>query len=159
MYPLRVYQPPRGETNVVTTTGPIQYQNAYVRETQPVAAQNVTYVRETQPIPAQNVTYVRETQPIPVQQTTFVGEAQQQAKPASHVLRASAPSSGLKQDDDFLCGKMGWICCALIGLILLTLALLFGLGAFGGANASSGNGAAGAAVTGPAITAPTITGS
>lgn len=36
------------------------------------------------------------------------------------------------RQDDFLCTRCCWLLTAFLGLLLLTLALLYGLGAFGG---------------------------
>jgi hypothetical protein len=83
---------------------------------------------------------------VTVQNTAYVANAQAPIAASSNFKA----SSRLSQDDDFLCGKIGWILCAIVGLILLTLALLFGLGAFGGNN---GNGAS---LTNISASLPTI---
>jgi hypothetical protein len=172
------------------------YPNTYVRETQPVAVQNVTYAAQpatvtyaaqpatvtyaaqpatvttyaaqpsvtyaaqpatvsyaSQPATIQKVAYVGETQPATFNNSTYVAETN--LAKGSQVIRAPAPS-GLKQDEDFLCGKLGWICCGLIGLILLTLALLFGLGAFGGLNSNTNLGVGTPSLSAPSIEAPKV---
>jgi len=68
-------------------------------------------------------TYV---QPEQVRQTTIVNTNNR----TSTVVK--------KEDDDFICSRNCWILTALLGLLLLLLALLYGLGVFGGnANVST----------------------
>lgn len=99
------------------------------------------------------------------------GSVVQQVKANAPTTAVSTQGSNYasKNNDEFLCSKWCWILSAVLGMLLLTLALLYGLGVIGGpvgsgtnanapvASAGSGKVGAGAVnVNGPHIGTPNL---
>ena len=115
------------------------------------------------PPPVQQ-TVVHEQQivnPPPRQVSTVVQE-----QPVGYVQHQYRESKLETAEDNFICSKCCWIIAAIVGLILLLLALLWGLGVFGGEGTASGVNVAApsaavavptAAVNTPTVTTPTVT--
>ena len=92
-------------------------------------------------------------------------------QPVGHVQHQYRESKLETDEDSFICSKCCWIIAAIVGLLLLLFALLWGLGVFGGEGTASGvslatpSAAVSApvlqtpelAVNTPAVTTPTVT--
>jgi len=105
----------------------------------------ISYVPPVAPVvlpPAQPVIYSQTYVPPPPQpQSIYVPNRvayeshvhAEPPKPVTPVVQTQYQSN-FRPDpkDEFLCSKVCWAIAAIIGLILLTLALLWGLGVFGG---------------------------
>jgi hypothetical protein len=121
------YVPPQQAT---TTTTYVTNPQTTTYVTNP---QTTTIVSNPQPTQVLNTTVVKEFKETGLQQQGNVVKANPN-------VSTNSSYSAKTTNDDFLCGKCCWILTALIGLALLTLALLYGLGVFGGAGTPSVNG-------------------
>lgn len=136
---------------------------------QPPAVNTTTVVTQQQPAvqTVQTITSNVAVQERPVGQGSLV----QQVKTNAPTGAVSTQGSSYvpKADDSFLCNKWCWILSAILGVALLTLALLYGLGVIGGpvgkgtetstpvANAGSGKvGSGNLNVNGPHIATPGV---